>query len=187
MTARILRTKRRRTTRVERVVALGLGANEEDPERRLAAAIDVLAESLASIRVSPLFRTAPISEVSQPAFLNAAVVGRTSLEADELLALGKSLEWGAGRRRGPRFGPRVLDVDLLVHGESVLDSKELTVPHPRLAERRFYLEPLARIAAGLVVPPGGATVAELLAAAPVNQGVEEVPWLAPPVAFARLE
>jgi 2-amino-4-hydroxy-6-hydroxymethyldihydropteridine diphosphokinase len=149
----------------------------------LSAAVDALGEVLAEMRVSPLFRTEPLSEVPQPAFWNAAVTGVTALLATELLAVAKALEWAVGRRRGARFGPRPLDVDLLLHGDAVITTPELQVPHPRLAERRFYLEPLARIAPRLRVPPGSRTVEELLARAPTDQGVREVPWRLPPAAF----
>ncbi|MES1210936.1 MAG: 2-amino-4-hydroxy-6-hydroxymethyldihydropteridine diphosphokinase, partial [Acidobacteriota bacterium] len=88
-----------------------------------------------------------------------------------------ALEMEAGRRRTVRFGPRPLDVDLLLWDGVVLDRPELTLPHPRLRERRFVLEPLAEIAPDLRVPPDGARVADLLAALPPGQAVE---WMAPP-------
>ena len=80
-----------------------------------------------------------------------------------MLALAKALERAAGRRRGARFGPRPLDVDLLVYGDRLSAAPELTLPHPRLRERRFMLAPLAEIAPDSRLPPDGARVAELLA------------------------
>lgn len=89
--------------------------------------------------------------------------------------MAKALELAAGRRRGLRFGPRPLDVDLLLHGDLRRDTPELTLPHPRLRERRFVLEPLAEIAPEMRVPPEGVTVRELLGRLG-EQGVERVGW-----------
>ncbi|MGB6362841.1 MAG: 2-amino-4-hydroxy-6-hydroxymethyldihydropteridine diphosphokinase, partial [Thermoanaerobaculia bacterium] len=96
------------------------------------------------------------------------------------LALTKALEREAGRRRGPRFGPRPLDIDLLIYGEHVLQTPELCIPHPRLRERRFYLAPLADIAPHLRVPPDGVTVGELLDNLEDPHQVERVSWSRPP-------
>lgn len=120
----------------------------------------------ADLRVASLYRSAAVSPVPQPDYLNTVAVGHTSLEPEAVLAVCKALERAAGRRRrpqDPRFGPRPLDVDLLLWGDRVSDRPELTLPHPRLRERRFVLEPLAEIAPDLAVPPDGVTVRELLA------------------------
>ena len=90
------------------------------------------------------------------------MVGGTLLDPEQLLAALKQIELVAGRQPGPRFGPRHLDLDLLILGESERHDPELTLPHPRLRDRRFYLEPLAEIAPDLRVPPDGASVRELL-------------------------
>jgi 2-amino-4-hydroxy-6-hydroxymethyldihydropteridine diphosphokinase len=104
------------------------------------------------------------------------VLASASLEPGELLALAKALELAAGRRRGERFGPRPLDVDLLLYGDRQSAAPELTLPHPRLRERRFVLEPLAEIAPDLRIPPDGARVGDLLARLPPGQVVERVGW-----------
>ena len=104
------------------------------------------------------------------------MLASASLEPGELLALAKALELAAGRRRGERFGPRPLDVDLLIYGDMQSSAPELTLPHPRLRERRFVLEPLAEIAPDLRVPPDGARVGDLLAALPPGEAVERVGW-----------
>jgi 2-amino-4-hydroxy-6-hydroxymethyldihydropteridine diphosphokinase len=121
---------------------------------------------LGPLQVAPLYRSAPmtpaLSSISQPAYLNTAAVGWTSLPPDAVLALGKALERRAGRRRGVRFGPRPLDIDLLLYGDVESAAPELTLPHPRLRERRFMLEPLAALVPDLRLPPDGATVRELL-------------------------
>lgn len=95
---------------------------------------------------------------------------------EEILALAHELEARAGRVRAERFAPRELDVDLLLYGDRVSDDPGLLLPHPRMAERRFVLVPLAEIAPGWRVPPTGRTVAELLAATGDRGRVERVPW-----------
>ena len=115
------------------------------------------------LRVASLYRTAAVSPIPQPDYLNTAVLASTFLEPGELLALAKALELAAGRRRGERFGPRPLDVDLLLYGGLQSSGPELTLPHPRLRERRFVLEPLAEIAPDLQIPPDNATARALLA------------------------
>lgn len=145
-------------------------------ERTLARALRRLEEVLGPLRAASLYRTTAVSPIPQPDYLNTAVVASASLEPGELLALAKALELAAGRRRGARFGPRPLDVDLLVYGDRQCSSPELTLPHPRLRERRFVLEPLAEIAPDLQVPPDGARVRDLLAALPPGQVVERIGW-----------
>ncbi len=137
---------------------VGLGANLGDRERTIARALELLraVPGTEVVAVSTLRETDPVGLEDQPRFVNGAVALRTSLEPrallDELLAIERRL----GRRReGPRFGPRTIDLDLLVYGDVEIDEPGLTVPHPRLHERRFALEPLAEVAPGLVVPGRG--------------------------------
>lgn len=92
------------------------------------------------------------------------------------MGLAKSLEWLAGRRLGPRNGPRPLDVDLLIFGDRLIHRPELVVPHPRLRQRKFVLSPLAEIAPGLPIPPDGASAVELLEALEDDQDVEKSSW-----------
>jgi 2-amino-4-hydroxy-6-hydroxymethyldihydropteridine diphosphokinase len=129
--------------------------------------------------VASLYRSLPLSPVPQPDFLNTAAVAHTSLPPEAVLALAKALERAAGRRRGVRFGPRPLDVDLLAYGSRCADAPELALPHPRLRERRFVLEPLAEIAPDLAIPPDGTTVRELLARLAGQPGVERIGWSVP--------
>ncbi|MDH3744247.1 MAG: 2-amino-4-hydroxy-6-hydroxymethyldihydropteridine diphosphokinase [Acidobacteriota bacterium] len=145
-------------------MALGLGSNLGSRQEMLRFAVDSLAGVLRQIRCSSQYETEAVSAILQPPFLNTALVGLTRLEPDDLLAVAKKIELAAGRRSGPRWGPRPLDIDLLLFGDRVIDEPAVTVPHPRLAERLFYLRPLFEIAPGLRVPPGGATIGELLAA-----------------------
>jgi 2-amino-4-hydroxy-6-hydroxymethyldihydropteridine diphosphokinase len=174
--------KRRRSTRRREpaAVALALGGNLGAVEQTLAAALGQLASFLGPLSVASLYRSLPLSPLSQPDFLNTAAVAHTLLAPEEVLALAKALELAAGRRRGPRFGPRPLDIDLLLYGDRQADAAELTLPHPRLRERRFMLEPLAEIAPGWPVPPDGVAVAELLARLGDQPGVERVGWTSPP-------
>jgi 2-amino-4-hydroxy-6-hydroxymethyldihydropteridine diphosphokinase len=145
---------------------IGLGSNLGDRERYLRRALDLLGADPAVdvVAVSTFRETDPVGLVEQPRFLNAAAVLETGLTARELLQKLLAVERVLGRRRdGPRYGPRTIDLDLLLHGTEVRDEPGLTVPHPRLAERRFVLEPLHELDADLVVPGRGA-VSELLAA-----------------------
>ena len=157
-------------------VALALGGNLGRPEAAFRSAIDELKRSLRILRVAPLFRSSPISSIPQPAFLNTALLAETRLDPWQLLGLAKALEIQGGRVKTARFGPRHLDIDLLLCGDLRIDEPELQLPHPRIRERRFFLAPLAEIAAELQVPPGGETVAELLAALGDEQPIEKVTW-----------
>ncbi|HYG64334.1 MAG TPA: 2-amino-4-hydroxy-6-hydroxymethyldihydropteridine diphosphokinase [Thermoanaerobaculia bacterium] len=144
-------------------VALALGGNEGAVEQTLRLALRQLRASLGPLVAAPLYRSRAVSPIPQPDYLNTAALARTALPPEAVLALAKALERAAGRRRGPRFGPRPLDIDLLLYDGLLSDSAEMTLPHPRLRERRFVLEPLAEIAPDLPVPPDGAPVRELLA------------------------
>jgi 2-amino-4-hydroxy-6-hydroxymethyldihydropteridine diphosphokinase len=137
---------------------VGLGANVGDRERMLRAAVDALAaeEGIEVVSVSTLRETEPVGVGEQPRFLNGAAELETPLTARERLDRLLTVEQRFGRVRIPgEHGPRTLDLDLLLYGDEVIDEPGLTVPHPRLHERRFVLEPLAELAPGLVVPGRG--------------------------------
>jgi 2-amino-4-hydroxy-6-hydroxymethyldihydropteridine diphosphokinase len=144
---------------------IGLGANLGDRERTLRAAVDALAaqDGIEVVGVSTLRETDPVGVGEQPRFLNGAVELDTTLAARELLDRLLAVEQRFGRVRVPgEHGPRTVDLDLLLYGDEEIAEPRLTVPHPRLHERRFVLEPLAELDPGLVVP-GRGDVESLLA------------------------
>jgi 2-amino-4-hydroxy-6-hydroxymethyldihydropteridine diphosphokinase len=144
---------------------VGLGANLGPREVTLLRALDLLAAAngVEVVAVSQLRETEPVGVVDQPPFLNGAVAIETSLTARELLDVLLETERALGRVRGERWGPRTVDLDLLVYGEETVDEPGLRVPHPRLVERRFALEPLAELDPALRIP-GLGTVSGALAA-----------------------
>jgi len=140
------------------VAYVGLGANLGDRERQLRHA----AELIEAARLSTIRETEPWGLVDQPRFLNAVAELETELTPRELLDRLLDVERSLGRvREGPRWGPRAIDLDLLLYGERRVDEPGLHVPHPRLHERLFVLEPLAELAPDAVVP-GLGTVSALL-------------------------
>jgi 2-amino-4-hydroxy-6-hydroxymethyldihydropteridine diphosphokinase len=138
---------------------VGLGANLGDREGTIRAAVAALPGVLA---VSSLRETEPVGVTDQPRFLNGVAALETELSARDLLDTLLALERRLGRERRERWGPRTIDLDLLLFGEEAIDEPGLTVPHPRLHERRFALEPLAEIAPDALIP-GRGRVANLLA------------------------
>lgn len=134
-------------------VAVALGSNLGDRVANLRLGAAGLAGLQRSFRCSRVFETEPVHVSNQPAFLNACCTGWTDLAPGQLLLELQSLERDAGRDSGgPRFGPRPLDLDLLLHGDHVIDEPGLIIPHPRLRERPFVLVPLAEVAADWEVP-----------------------------------
>jgi 2-amino-4-hydroxy-6-hydroxymethyldihydropteridine diphosphokinase len=147
------------------LVYVGLGANLGDRERTIRAALERLDadDQVEVVRVSSLRETDPIGYEDQPRFLNGAAALESTLGPRELLDLLLAVERELGRRRdGPRFGPRTIDLDLLLYGDETVDEPGLQIPHPRLAERAFVLEPLAELDPQLEVP-GSGSVRALLA------------------------
>ncbi len=153
---------------------IGLGSNVGDPAANLEQALTRLAERVTIERVSSAYLTDPVGLRAQPRFLNAVVRVRTDLAARELLAVMTRIEDEMGRQRDVRFGPRTIDLDLLLYGDATRRDPDLSLPHPRMAERRFVLVPLAEIAPETRVPPDGRTAAELLSRLPASQGVDRI-------------
>lgn len=142
---------------------IGLGANLGKPEAQIESAIDALAqlESTRLVARSRFYRSPAWGVVTQPAFVNAVVLIDTAVEAQALMAHLLDIELAAGRRRTQRWGPRLIDLDLLLYGQQIIDEPGLRVPHPLLQERAFVLVPLAEISPHLQVPGWGAVGALL--------------------------
>ena len=134
---------------------VGVGANLGDREATIRAALDALPGVVA---VSALRETDPVGVVDQPLFLNGAAALETELAARELLETLLAVERELGRERGERWGPRTIDLDLLLYGDEMIDEPGLTVPHPRLHERRFALEPLLDLDPELAIPGRGRVI-----------------------------
>lgn len=145
--------------------AIALGSNVGDREAHLAFAVAQLRNLLTNVRVSSWYETAPVGVPPQRNFLNAALVGATSLTARALLDALLAIETAGGRERPHTGAPRTLDLDLILFDGAVIDAPGLRVPHPRFRERLFVLEPLSEIASDWVDPETGKTISDLLALA----------------------
>jgi 2-amino-4-hydroxy-6-hydroxymethyldihydropteridine diphosphokinase len=175
-------------------VYLGIGSNLGHREENLAQAIRRLGEPsppagaglalplLRPLRASSIYETAPWGYADQPAFLNCVVEAETDLAPLALLALGQQVERELGRQPTFRYGPRLVDVDILLYGDLVLDLPDLQIPHPRMTQRAFVLVPLAELAPQLVYPalhPAlRLTIAELARRVEGKDGVKR--WGPPP-------
>lgn len=140
------------------LIYIGLGSNLGDREGTIRRALELLGEGndIELTAVSTLVETDPVGYEDQPRFVNGAAALRTDLPARDLLERMFAVERELGRTRtGPRFGPRTIDLDLLLYGQESIDEPGLRIPHPRLAERRFVLEPLAELDRNLKVPGRG--------------------------------
>lgn len=150
------------------VAYIGLGANLEDPIAHVRAAREALRRhpDLHAIACSRLYRSAPMGPADQPDYINAVMSVETELPAATLLHILQALEAQHGRTRsGERWGPRTLDLDLLLYGDETIATDELQVPHPGIAEREFVLRPLLEIAPDLDIP-GRGKVADLVSVCP---------------------
>jgi 2-amino-4-hydroxy-6-hydroxymethyldihydropteridine diphosphokinase len=137
---------------------VGLGANLGDREATIRAALEALPGVVA---VSSLRETDPVGVTDQPQYLNGVAALETGLSPRELLDALLAVERELGRERRERWGPRTIDLDLLLYGEETIDEPGLTVPHPRLHERRFALEPLSELAPDALIPGRGRVAAVL--------------------------
>jgi len=155
-------------------VFVGLGANLGEPADNLRSAVARLRDIMEVGAVSSLYRTEPVGLREQPDFLNAALGGSTSLTPRELIAAFAGIEGALGRVRDMPMGPRTLDLDLLLYGSEVVEGTGVQVPHPRMADRRFVLLPLAEIAPLARHPVLGLTVVEMLARLPETEAVEKI-------------
>jgi len=157
-------------------VYIALGSNLGDRPANLRAAVEALAPEVTVLAESRVYETPPWGYEDQPAFLNMAVKGETDLEPEALLAYLKQIETQLGREKTVRWGPRLIDLDILFYDDLVIESPPLVVPHPRLHERGFVLVPLADVAPEFVHPVLGKRVRELLEGADVS-GICPLPEL----------
>jgi 2-amino-4-hydroxy-6-hydroxymethyldihydropteridine diphosphokinase len=154
---------------------IGLGSNLDGPSRQLEVAFELLGEIRVTrlIKSSPLYRSAPFGGVEQPDFINAAASLLTQLTAQELLLELQRIENERGRDRGEvRWGPRVLDLDLLVYSNQTIDEPGLSVPHPGIGERNFVLLPLGDIAPELSIP--GLGLLSRIDASSIEPGISRI-------------
>ena len=143
-------------------VAIALGSNLGDRDAHLRWAIARLHEHLTHIRTSSFIETDPVDVPdAQPRYLNAAVVGETTLPASELMSILLDLERDRGRTRTTARAARTLDLDVILYGDAITDEPGVTVPHPRFRERLFVLQPLVEIAPDWIDPVTGMSIAEL--------------------------
>ena len=147
---------------------LGLGSNMGDPRAQLESAL----MKLPVVRASRFYRSEPVGGPPQPWYVNAVAEVGFEDEPEELLRVCRSIESQHGRERSLRNAPRTLDLDILLFGERVLDTKDLTIPHPRFRERRVVLVPMVEIAADVLDPVSGLSMRELLARCPDRSAVE---------------
>ena len=153
---------------------IGLGSNLEEPLQQLRQALLAIAELPSShlVHVSSAYRSAAVGPGEQPDYLNAAVQLRTSLDPDALLQKLQRIELAQGRVRTVRWGPRTLDLDILLYGDLRLTTPTLPIPHPGLAQRNFALYPLLEICGPNLVLPDGADLGTLTARCPQGELVK---------------
>ncbi len=151
---------------------LGLGSNEGEPFRQIESALSELSQrGVPVVRTSSLYRTEPVGGPPQDWYANAVTEVAFEGEPEELLGVCQFIESLHGRKREGKNAPRTLDVDILLVGDRILDSPDLTIPHPRFRERRFVLVPMVEVAPDFADPISGLTMRELLSRCPDRSAV----------------
>jgi 2-amino-4-hydroxy-6-hydroxymethyldihydropteridine diphosphokinase len=156
------------------LVYLSLGSNLGDRQVQLQDALAKLAAVGRVVATSSFYETEPVEFTQQPWFLNCAIALETNKTPEQLMAAILRIEEEMGRRRVQKKGPRAIDIDILLFDDTIVDSKELTIPHPAMHQRRFVLEPLAEIAPELLHPVLKKTIGELLDSLPPGQVVKRL-------------
>ena len=159
---------------MQKMVYLSLGSNIGDRASNLRSAIEKISTLGEVISQSSLYETEPVEVSGHPWYLNCAVALKTEKMPKQLMSALLAIEQDMGRRRSQEKMPRKIDIDILLFGNSVIQSKELTVPHPEMHRRRFVPEPLAEIAAEVRHPVLKRTIGELLNALPAGQAVRKI-------------
>jgi 2-amino-4-hydroxy-6-hydroxymethyldihydropteridine diphosphokinase len=155
-------------------IYLALGSNVGDCRKQIEQAIGLLGSGVNNIRRAPLYRSRAVGYTDQPDFLNTALAGQTDLSPEALLKLTQTVERQVGRQKRFRWGPREIDIDIILYGDLVRTTKALTLPHPLFRERDFVLRPLCDLNPGLRDPVSGETVSQLLARiAPSDESILE--------------
>jgi 2-amino-4-hydroxy-6-hydroxymethyldihydropteridine diphosphokinase len=147
-------------------VYLALGSNIGDSIGCIKSAIKLLGAELQNMQVAHMYISKAVGYTDQPDFYNTAITGETTRTPHELLKFAKDIEQKMGRVHRFRWGPREIDIDLIFYDDQILDTPELTIPHPRFAERDFVLRPLVDIESGKIDPISNTTIDALLAALP---------------------
>jgi len=159
---------------VQNIVYLSLGSNVGDRLANLSTAIERLKSVGEIVGVSSFYETEPVEFTAQPWFINGGVKLNTEKTPDQLLVEILQIEQQMGRQRTQAKGPRAIDIDILLFGDSVINTKDLTIPHPAMQKRRFVLEPLAEIAPDVQHPVLQQTIQELRDALPAGQAVRKI-------------
>jgi 2-amino-4-hydroxy-6-hydroxymethyldihydropteridine diphosphokinase len=150
-------------------VYLALGSNVGDSPAAIARAVELLEEVLNHVQAAPVYRSKAIGYTDQPDFFNTAVSGQTELSSTELLARIKDIEQQLGRVERFRWGPREIDIDIIFYGDQVLETRQLTIPHPAFRDRDFVLQPLIDLNSDLADPATGQKVSGLLSKLPASR------------------
>jgi 2-amino-4-hydroxy-6-hydroxymethyldihydropteridine diphosphokinase len=153
---------------------LSLGSNVGDREAQLREAQARLGAAGKIVAISSLYETEPVDFTEQPWFLNCVVAFETKQTPEELMTSTLGIEQDMGRRRLQKKGPRTIDIDILLFGEAIADSPEVTIPHPAMHQRRFVLEPLAEIAPSAIHPVFQKTILQLRDTLPAGQAVRRI-------------
>ena len=161
---------------MKHTVYIALGTNLGERLDNLRAAIQTMPPEIQVLEESHVYETPPWGYEDQPAFLNMVIKAETDLEPEALLTYLKQLEVGLGREQNFRWGPRLIDLDILFYDDLVIDTPPLVIPHPRLHERAFVLVPLADVAAEFVHPALGKRIGELLKCVDTS-GIKPLPAL----------